>query len=793
MRCRLRLWARGAGPRLAGAGKDLRRAAAQCISGPRLLVAIGLLSVCGFLAADGCLSMWWIAAGTMCGGILGCAARRWKAAVLLALLPLAASAYCALRAPRPQPGDLSGWIGSRQVIFQAKVVSALPSSSPDVTRLLLACHDLLFPYGGKLCGRTILRITGRPPAVQDGDEIKATARVYAPPFASYSWDFDYAAYLRRQRVFCLCSSAALGVKVLSNSASKDRFADCSAVLACLQQWLAREREQLSAVHRKFAGEPEGDLLQSMVLGDRAVELSPDITRKFRELGLSHILAASGFNITVVTAVTWWLGRFILRSVLALNLLCFLTMLLYVGLAGPSPSVVRAALMCSCVLLSRCLFRSLYVPSALSLALLLTLVIDPASISDVGLQLSYVATAGIVCGARTLAEHISNPAGRKLPAWLSESLSVAMIAQASVLPIQLTWFWQIGLFFLPANVLVSPIVTIVTILGFFSSALIMVDWFGILTNTVVALIDRLTVYPIKLMIAIVNLLSACDEAKLHLGPPASGCVAAYYACLALLFLSLRLKRFRAVSLFVFVLALTGILWRPAPPEWTLAVFARSIVLMDSARQAVCLGDAGSGRPYRFILYSGARIATSVNHDCRLNRAGDGLILLNAQRLPHPILIVDGGKQPLRHHGRLPLCSLVVITGPSGGEGPYRPAGLRQDMTESLNLAGKAAGEQDGGLRPEMSLPYSNGPPDIPGIVDIVRESGCRLVVVPGGSWRHYRHLSNLAARLNEITGIRVLRMARVESILIARNCSGSRSDFWQVYSQAELDRGARKNN
>src|SRR5262249_39466216 len=144
------------------------------------------------------------------------------------------------------------------------------------------------------------------------------------------------------------------------------------------------------------GEQTGGLLTSMVLGERAVGVDPSIVSDFRTVGLSHLIAASGFNLTVVTAMSFFVtGLFIhckrLTCLLALvNLLCF------VGLAGLSASVLRAAIMCTLVLFAKCLNRSLHGLAALATAFLATIVADPGGILDPGCQLSYAATAGIMC-------------------------------------------------------------------------------------------------------------------------------------------------------------------------------------------------------------------------------------------------------------------------------------------------------------------------------------------------------------------------------------------------------------
>src|SRR4030095_7894312 len=134
--------------------------------------------------------------------------------------------------------------------------------------------------------------------------------------------------------------------------------------------------------------------------------------------------------------------------------------------------MRAALMCSLVLAGRCLFRSSSVTAALAVALMVTLSLDPSAIVDAGLQLSYVATFGIICGAQALAAWMTPARPPAVLRWFVEAVAVVLVAQFSILPLQLTYFFQVGVLFLPANLLVALAVPIATALGFVSTACIL---------------------------------------------------------------------------------------------------------------------------------------------------------------------------------------------------------------------------------------------------------------------------------------------------------------------------------
>jgi ComEC/Rec2-related protein len=716
----------------------------ELTAAPRLLVVAALIFLCGDLAANGFLPYWMLVPVSVCCIAFGWALWKWKGAAALALLPTLSLLYCLWRMPGPGTEDLSRWASAKEVLLRAQVVSVLPANPPHSGRVVLSCRELLFPSHRHLSGQTML--SGPVEKLEPGCELEVTARVNLPPPALYPWDFDYARYLRRQGIFSLSYARAGGIKVLPHDGGS------TGALKALENragsWLDSQRAHLTEVHRKFAGVPEGDLLQSMVLGDRTVKLSQDVTTRFRDLGLSHILAASGFNITVVTGVTFFLGKYAIRSTLGLNALCLTAMLFYVGLAGPSPSVVRAAMMCSLVLLSRSLYRTLYVPAALSAALLITLLIDPQGLSDVGLQLSYAATAGIIFGANVFSKRLA--AIKCMPLWLAEALAVVLIAQVSVLPIQLAYFWQIGLLFLPANLLVTPLVTYVTVLGFLSSTLAILDWSGQFTGWAVALIDGAAAYPIKLMVAVVNLLSSCEQAKLHLGPPFPAAVIVYYLCFVLFQLLLRVSRPYMYAPLVLAPAICCLMYRPALPPLMLACFPDAIVCLDAQRQAVFLGNEKSTEVERFLRYYGSKIPNPAATNLSIKTVRDGVSILDTS---------------------LPDSRVLIMT------------------ANALSPAPESDRPRNGG--PLNFVPPE--PPQIEKLVMIVKESRPSLVVINNRGLKAWRTAAGLMKRLTGIPGLGLLSSKSQEFMLVAEAKDNGKLEWRMISPEGVTDGGPQNRN
>ncbi|MBU0646373.1 ComEC family competence protein [Patescibacteria group bacterium] len=142
-------------------------------------------------------------------------------------------------------------------------------------------------------------------------------------------------------------------------------------------------------------EPHASFLSGLLFGGSS-SLSRDLQEDFSRTGTSHILAASGFNVSLISFVflSW-----ILTTRLGRRKSLILTALLigvYVIMAGATPAVLRAALMAGLVLVSLGIRRKPYLPNMFLLVLAVLLMANPKILlSDPGFQLSFVATFAIL--------------------------------------------------------------------------------------------------------------------------------------------------------------------------------------------------------------------------------------------------------------------------------------------------------------------------------------------------------------------------------------------------------------
>lgn len=410
--------------------------------------------------------------------------RRARALVLLVLLTLF-SANALLRGlPHPGPGDPQRLLAPEAAPLEVRLRGHLLSDpQPDVQgpgcRVLLQLAD----------GRSELQFP-RCPSLREGWRLEASGSLRQPRSAPHPLLQGAAERLARQGVW-----------------SQLR----------VEQWrlLARPATPVADLRRRMAaalleagGPRAGGVLAALVLGSAVVPVPADVRAAFRAAGLSHALAASGFHLTVLLGAVMALGRFGPRP--WRWALAFGAMALFLLLAGPQPSVVRAVAMAALAFAVRESGRRLRPLGLLLVCVLLVLLAAPGWLLDVGFQLSVAATAGLLISARPLEQYCR----RWLPAWGAEALAVPLAASLWTLPLQLLHFGALPLYAVPANMLAAPLLTPLT-LGAMAMAVV-----AVLLPPLVQPLAWLMVPLTHLFVGLAQLVAALPMAQWQLGlmPP-----------------------------------------------------------------------------------------------------------------------------------------------------------------------------------------------------------------------------------------------------------------------------------
>ena len=225
--------------------------------------------------------------------------------------------------------------------------------------------------------------------------------------------------------------------------------------------IADLRRAIAARFVAAAGEERGGILAALVLGSAVVPLPLELREAFRASGLSHALAASGFHLTVLLgAVRPLVGRLGSGARLAAG---GGAMLLFLLLAGPQPSVVRAVLMGGVGWLALEAGRRARPLAVLALGSVLMVAVRPTWALDVGFQLSVAATAGLLVSAQPIEDWLRPRLPALLrPGWSAPALAVPLAATLWTLPLQLAHFGVLPMYAVPANVAAAPLLTPLTL-------------------------------------------------------------------------------------------------------------------------------------------------------------------------------------------------------------------------------------------------------------------------------------------------------------------------------------------
>lgn len=282
-----------------------------------------------------------------------------------------------------------------------------------------------------------------------GREVEFAGRLELPKGVRNPGGFDYRRYLSQKGV-----SAVVFAMDYNINAGKDRSAS---FLINTGRML---RLKIVGVIEKSLPRQQAGLLNGILIGYRD-GLTEEVKDAFSDAGLTHIMAVSGANVAfLVLPLVFIFKKLRIRQ----NISCILTiafLVLFVYITGFEPSVLRAVLMGIIILLGKILMRESDVYSAVALAAIILLLCSPYMLFSIGFQLSFAATLSLVMLNKRIKELLSF---KYLPAAAKDVLAATLAAQLGVLPVTVYYFNKLSVISLISNLLVVPLIEIITILG-----------------------------------------------------------------------------------------------------------------------------------------------------------------------------------------------------------------------------------------------------------------------------------------------------------------------------------------
>ena len=357
----------------------------------------------------------------------------------LALVAIAGALRFEATEVQRHPDGVAVFADSSPVTLRGVVVDD-PEERGASQRIVLEADAYRDEDGWQPTEGRVLVTTRLFPRFEYGDVVELRGELDSAPDVE---GFDYGAYLSRRGIYAVSSFPGLR-RIGTDGGSEPR------------RVLGDVRNAMGDALTAALPEPHAALARGLLLGQRA-SIPGDLTDDMNRAGISHIVAISGYNVTlvaqfVVIGLAWLVGR---RQAIVVAMAFVWVFALFVGGNG---SVLRATVMSEVMLGAMLVGRPGSGLTAVAFAAALLTAVRPVLIQDVGFQLSVAATIGIVVLAGPLQERLK-PAGERLSpafgAYMAETVSVTLAASLAASPVLAATFGRVSLMSLiPANVVAS---------------------------------------------------------------------------------------------------------------------------------------------------------------------------------------------------------------------------------------------------------------------------------------------------------------------------------------------------
>ncbi|MFW6136208.1 MAG: DNA internalization-related competence protein ComEC/Rec2 [Chloroflexota bacterium] len=359
-----------------------------------------------------------------------------------------------LAAPRFDETSLATYNDVGWVILEGGIV-AQPDERDGHANLRVRAQRLVLADGAEREVNGLAFVSAdRYPRHELGDRVRVQGALRSPSTLD---DSSFGDYLARQ-----------GVHSLIWRAQVERLAPRPArsVASYLSAFNRRAQGTIAAI----LPEPEAALLTGILLGVES-GIPADLMADFAATGTTHIIAISGFNITILSGVFMALALRVFHRRWAIWV-AMAAVAVYTLFVGASAAVVRAALMGVLYLLGRVVGRPSYAPVSLSAAAVAMTAWNPHTLWDVGFLLSFAATAGLMLYTRPLERALeavlerltSAERAQRMVTLLSEPLLATVAAQMLTTPVLLATFGQFSAVTLLSNILILPVQPHVMVAG-----------------------------------------------------------------------------------------------------------------------------------------------------------------------------------------------------------------------------------------------------------------------------------------------------------------------------------------
>jgi competence protein ComEC len=302
-------------------------------------------------------------------------------------------------------------------------------------------------------GQLLVRVSPNE-GYEYGEVIRLRGQLKTPP---ENEEFSYRDYLARQGIHSYMTKSEV-TRLPGNHGS------------FIKKVIYSFKSDLIENTYKIFQDPEASLFAGILFGVDT-GLPKKLQDAFKDTGTAHIIAISGFNIAIIAGLFFSFFKWALKNERLGAALAVLFVFLYAFLVGGDPAVMRAAIMGSLSLFARQIGRRNAGINTLAVVALVMVLINPLTLWDVGFQLSFFATLGLILYAEPFSqvtarfiERITKQENNALTNIINDNIILTLAAQVMTIPIMAYYFQRISIISFIANPFILPVQPAVMILG-----------------------------------------------------------------------------------------------------------------------------------------------------------------------------------------------------------------------------------------------------------------------------------------------------------------------------------------
>lgn len=377
--------------------------------------------------------------------------------------------------------------------------------------------------------KALIKVKKQNDSINYGDKIICKGEFENPSKRSNYKGFSYEENLKSKQIYGIIKTSYEDIKIIKNNNINIVF-----------RLANKSRKAIIDKVNNLLPNNTKDLVLGFLLG-YTDNMEDNLKESFRLASLSHMLAISGAHVSyIIIGITFLLNKMKVKKIVA-KIFTIFSLLFFMFLTGFTPSVTRSCTMGIIVLFSEIIFRQKDFACSISLALLIILIYNPFSIYNIGLQLSFGGTIGIVLFSKNINKLIEKIFHNQVKSYnsmiikqnttkdyiyklvivIEGMLSVTISAQIIIIPITILNFNTVSLTFFISNILAGFFMGIITIGGF---TLVFISLISMKIAGVFAIIYNI---PLNLLIKIAEFCSKIPGTKLNVITISGVSIIVYY--------------------------------------------------------------------------------------------------------------------------------------------------------------------------------------------------------------------------------------------------------------------------